>query len=94
MRYPEAELWFAELCVCELDYYWILISSKSLQMYDFTLGSSWTVTNVDEWYFGERRNSILHPISETKTWLIIIFGKVVEARMQHWYATQQLLQKQ
>ena len=34
IRYPAAELWFAELCyhwMCELDYDWILICSKSLQ---------------------------------------------------------------
>ena len=34
IRYPEEELWSAELCyywMCELDYYWILICSKSLQ---------------------------------------------------------------
>ena len=34
IRYPEAELWSAELCyywLCELDYYWIVICSKSLR---------------------------------------------------------------
>ena len=34
IRYPDTELWSAELCyywMCELDYDWILICSKSLQ---------------------------------------------------------------